>query len=113
VSISKSKECVVNVLSEEKQSAITAAVCEGVSIRAAARLHNVHKNTILRLGLKVGEGCTALHGKLMKNLNVSRIELDEVWSFVKKKRRNVGVEDQIQLVTSSSTWRWTRRAKPF
>jgi len=90
---SETESSVMNVLPQEKQAAIIAAICEGVSIRATARLHDVHKNTILRLGLKVGEGCTALHGKLMKNLNVSRIELDEVWSFVKKKRRNVDAED--------------------
>lgn len=83
----------MNVLSLEKQSAIIAALCEGVSIRSTARLHDVHKNTVMTLGRKVGEGCTAVHGKLMVNLNVARIELDEVWSFVKKKRRNVQEED--------------------
>src|SRR5579872_5038433 len=90
---SRCKSHVMNALSAEKQAAIIAAICEGVSIRATARLHDVDKNTILRLGLKVREGCTALHGKLMKDLQVSRIELDEVWSFVKKKRRNVDAED--------------------
>ncbi len=83
----------MNVLPAEKQAAVVAALCEGVSVRATSRLHDVHKNTILRLGLKVGQGCTALHGKLFKNLQVNRIELDEVWSFVKKKRRNVTAED--------------------
>ncbi len=83
----------MNVLSEDKQTAVIAALCEGVSIRATARLHDVHKNTVMRLGVKVGEGCTAVHGKLMKNLQIGRIELDEVWSFVKKKRRNVEAED--------------------
>lgn len=87
----------MNVLSQEKQAAIIAAICEGVSIRATARLQDVHKNTVMNLGRKVGEGCTALHGKLMVNLQVSRIELDEVWSFVKKKRRNVQ-EDDTDLV---------------
>jgi IS1 family transposase len=47
----------------------------------------------MRLGVKVGQGCNALHGKLMVNLHVSRVELDEVWSFVKKKRRNVQEDD--------------------
>lgn len=87
----------MNVLPQEKRAAIVAAICEGVSIRATARLHDVHKNTVMRLGQKVGEGCAAVHGKLMMNLNVARIELDEVWSFVKKKRRNVQ-EDDTDLV---------------
>ena len=83
----------MNVLSEDKQIAVIASLCEGVSIRATARLHDMHKNTVTRLGVKVGEGCTAVHGKLMTGLQVGRVELDEVWSFVKKKRRNVQAED--------------------
>jgi IS1 family transposase len=83
----------VNVLSGEKQCAVIAALCEGVSIRATERLTGTNRNTIMRLGAKVGEGCAVLHGSLMRDLHISRIELDEVWSFVKKKKRNVQAED--------------------
>src|SRR5580658_1641899 len=47
----------------------------------------------MRLGTKVGEGCAVLHGKLMRELHCSRVEFDEVWSFVKKKKRNVQADD--------------------
>lgn len=70
-----------------------AALCEGVSIRATERLTGINRNTIMRLGTKVGEGCAVLHGLLMRDLRVSRIEMDEVWSFVKKKKRNVQAHD--------------------
>ncbi|HVZ27736.1 MAG TPA: IS1 family transposase [Rhizomicrobium sp.] len=70
-----------------------AALCEGVSIRATERLTGIHRDTVMRLGVKVGQGCNALHGKLMVNLHCSRVELDEVWSFVKKKRRNIKADD--------------------
>ncbi len=66
-----------------------AAFCEGVSIRATARLLDVHKDSVMSLGLRVGQGCTAVHGKLMVNLQVHRIECDEIWGFVKKKRKKV------------------------
>lgn len=69
------------------------ALCEGVSIRATERLTGIHRDTIMRLGVKVGEGCAVLHGKLMRNLHCNRIEFDEVWSFVKKKKRNVQAHD--------------------
>lgn len=101
--------CAVNVLSSEKRAAIIAALCEGVSIRGTERLTNTHRDTVMNLGVKVGQGCTAVHGQLMKNLRVSRIELDEVWSFVKKKRRNVtaddheGVGDQFIYMAMDST----------
>ena len=87
-----------------------AALCEGVSIRATERLTNIHRDTVMRLGVKVGEGCSALHGRLMINLNVSRIELDEVWSFVKKKKKNISghedpdkVGDQFIYIAMDST----------
>ena len=50
----------------------------------------------MKLGVKVGHGCNALHGRLMVNLNVSRVELDEVWSFVKKKKKNVKDTDDAE-----------------
>lgn len=34
-----------------------------------------------------------MHGRLMQDLRCSRIEFDEVWSFVKKKKRNVQADD--------------------
>jgi IS1 family transposase len=88
----------VSNLSQDQKAAVIAAICEGVSIRATERLTGIHRDTIMRLGVKVGQGCTAVHGKLMTNLHVSRIELDEVWSFVKKKKKNVAAtEDQERI----------------
>jgi len=72
---------------------VIAALCEGVSLRTVSRLHDVHRDTAMRLSVAVGQGCTAIHGKLMVNLQVSRMELDEVWSFVKKKRKLVEAND--------------------
>lgn len=46
-----------------------------------------------RLGAKVGEGCEILHERLMIDLRVNRIEMDEVWSFVGKKKKNVKDSD--------------------
>ena len=83
-------------LSEDQKSAVIAALCEGVSIRATERLTGIHRDTIMRLGVKVGQGCNAVHGRLMVNLNVSRVELDEVWSFVKKKKKNVNDKDDAE-----------------
>ena len=47
----------MNILPRDKQVAVISALCEGVSVRATARLTGVNRNTILSLGLKVGEGC--------------------------------------------------------
>ncbi len=99
----------MNVLSHEKQCAVIAALCEGVSLRSVSRLLDVHRDSAMRLAVKVGQGCAAIHGQLMVNLNVGRVEFDEVWSFVKKKRRNVtetdgdDVGDQYIYIAMDST----------
>lgn len=80
-------------LSADQQSAVISSLCEGVSIRATERLTGIHRDTIMRLGVKVGEGCAVLHGRLMRDLHVSRIEMDEVWSWVKKKKRQITADD--------------------
>ena len=82
-----------NNLSFDRQVEIIAALTEGVSIRATERLTGVHRDTIMRLGVRIGFGCAAIHDALMQNLAVGRIELDEAWSFVGKKQKQLTPED--------------------
>jgi IS1 family transposase len=79
----------VNILPIEKQVAVISDLCEGVSIRATERLTGIHRDTIMRLGARVGTGCAKVHSRLMRDLNVSRLEFDEIWQFVGKKRKAV------------------------
>ena len=83
----------MNILSFDKQVAAISALTEGVSIRATERLTDMHRDTIMRLGLRVGESCAALHDRMMTNLQVGHIELDEIWAFVAKKQRRVTSAD--------------------
>ncbi|MGH6796720.1 MAG: transposase, partial [Methylocella sp.] len=64
-----------------------------VSVRATERLTGVNRGTILSLGVRVGQGCAVLHDRLMRDLNVTRIELDEAWSFVAKKQARLTPQD--------------------
>jgi hypothetical protein len=66
-----------------------AALTEGCSIRATERVVGVHRDTVLRLGVRVGEGCARLHGGMMRDLQVPVIELDEQRSFVGMKQKPV------------------------
>ena len=77
----------MNVLPFDKQVAIIAALTEGCSIRATERLTDTHRDTIMRLGLRVGQACAQLHDRHMHSLHVNRIEIDEVWSYVGKRQR--------------------------
>jgi IS1 family transposase len=78
-----------NVLSTDKQTAIIGALCEGSSIRSIERITGVHRDTIMRLGVRVGQGCMALLDAKMRNLPCTRLEMDEIWGFVGKKERHM------------------------
>ena len=79
----------MNVLSREKQIEVIAALCEGVGIRTASRLTGVNRGTVGTLALRVGMGCMELHDRIMVGVRTERLELDEAWSFVGKKQKNV------------------------
>jgi len=92
---------VANVLSTDKKIAVIGALAEGSSIRSIERITGVHRDTIMRLGVKVGEGCTALMDEKMRNLSCTRLEMDEIWGFVGKKDRNVRMGDGLEV---GSVW---------
>jgi len=79
----------MNVLASEKQTQVISAITEGMSIRSTSRMFDVERNTIGRLALRVGEGCERLHDRLMRNLQVNLIEMDEQWQFINKKAKHV------------------------
>jgi hypothetical protein len=82
-----------NHLSKDKQIAVTAALAEGSSIRGIERMTGIHRDTIMRLGVRIGQGCARLLDERMRNLGCKRIETDEIWGFVGKKMRHVKEDD--------------------
>ena len=84
----------MNLLSREQQIAAISALVEGVSIRATERLTGIHRDTIMRLGVRIGEGCAAVHDHLFHSLQIGWLELDEVWSYIGKKQKRVTPEDE-------------------
>lgn len=83
----------MNILPLDRQVAVIAGLCEGLSIRSTERLTGVHRDTIMRLGMRVGFGCDGIHNRLMQNLRPLIIELDELWAFVGKKQRRTTDDD--------------------
>lgn len=83
----------MNILPHHKQIEAISALTEGCSIRSVERLTGIHRDTVMRLGVRVGEGCAQVHDRLYRNINVPLIELDEVWSFIGKKQKRLTAED--------------------
>ena len=83
-----------NVLNTDKQIAVISSLCEGSSIRSIERIAGVHRDTIMRLGVKVGQRCKALMDRKMRNLETTRLEMDEIWGYVGKKEKHVRPGDE-------------------
>ena len=77
-----------NILKREKQVRAVSALCEGSSIRSIERMTGIHRDTIMRLGIRVGTGCAVLLDDLMQNLSCNYLQLDEIWGFIRKKKKN-------------------------
>lgn len=78
-----------NVLRTEKRTAIVAALVEGMSVRATARMLDVSKDTVNKLALELGEACIRHMDETLVDLPCKRLQVDEVWAYVGAKQKNV------------------------
>lgn len=83
----------MNRLSIDRQATAISALVEGNSIRSVERMTGIHRDTIMRLLVQVGDGCAALMDDEMRNLQSERIQVDEIWAYVGKKQRHVTSND--------------------
>ncbi|KYF62449.1 transposase [Sorangium cellulosum] len=82
-----------NVLPAEKRVRVLAALLDGNSIRAVERMTEVNHRTITRLLLALGAGAVRLHNRLVRDVQCSLVQVDEIWSFVQKKQARVTEAD--------------------
>lgn len=81
------------ILTREKQIAAIAALAEGNSIRATERMTGVNRNTIMNLGVRVGQGCADLMDQKMRNLDCKLLQFDEIWGYIGKKQKHLTPDD--------------------
>jgi len=82
-----------NNLDKAKQVAVISALAEGNAIRQIERITGVHRDTIMRLGVKIGQGCAALLDAKMRDLTCHHLQFDEIWGFIGKKEKHVRPND--------------------
>jgi hypothetical protein len=85
-----------NNLPTEKKVMAVSMLCEGNSIRSIERITGIHRDTIMRLGCRVGDACYRIHNEKMQNIGSRQIEVDEIWGFIGKKRKNTQAGDARQ-----------------
>jgi IS1 family transposase len=86
-------EAKVNILPFERQFQIISALVEGNSIRSTERMVGVHRDTIMRLLVRVGERCQVILDERMHGFHSRLIQADEIWTFVGKKEGHLSREE--------------------
>ena len=96
----------MNTLPRHKKTLILKYLVEGNSIRATARLAKVSKNTVTKLLIDAGKVCAAYQDEALRDLPCRRLEMDEIWSFVYAKERNVPRAKSAPR-EAGDVWTWT------
>ena len=82
-----------NHLKSDRKQAIIGLLVEGCSIRSIERVTGVHRDTICRLLVRVGEHCEEIMDREMRGLSCGSLQLDEMWGYVAKKQKRVRPDD--------------------
>jgi IS1 family transposase len=93
----------MNKLSHEKRVQIINLLVEGNSMRATARIADVAFNSVAKLFIDTAKVCLDYQDKTFRNLPCKRLQLDEIWSFIYSKAKNVP-DDKIG--EAGDVWTW-------
>ncbi len=92
-----------NKLPTEKKIMAISMLCEGSSIRGIERMTGVHRDTIMRLGVRVGQGCAEIMDDKMSELDLPNIQVDEMWGFIGAKQKTAKAND---MENAGDIWVW-------
>jgi transposase-like protein/IS1 family transposase len=70
---------------------------EGCSIRSTERLTGLNRNTIMRLLLVAAENSARIMRHKLSELEIARIQCDELHCFVQKRERMVSIEESAEV----------------
>ena len=76
-------------LSYDEITFIFRLLCEKISIKGIIRVLKHHEETIFRYIERFAEHAARINDFILTNIQIGDIELDEIWSFVFKKNKNI------------------------
>jgi IS1 family transposase len=96
----------MNKLPVAKRVQILSMLCEGSSMRSTSRVVDVSINTVSKLLIEAGLACIELHDELVRDVKASRVQCDEIWSFVYAKEKNIATA-KAAPDAAGDVWTWT------
>jgi IS1 family transposase len=95
----------MNKLPLAKRVQVLHLLVEGNSLRAASRISDVAYNTVAKLFVDAGRACAAYQDQALRNLPSKRLQLDEIWSFIYAKQKNVA-KAKAPPKNAGDVWTW-------
>lgn len=94
----------MNRKSVTERAKILHLLVEGNSLRSTSRIADCSINTVTKLMVEVAEACAWHQDTNLVNLPCKRVQVDEIWSFVYSKQKNIpeGMEGG-----AGDVWTWT------
>lgn len=96
----------MNQLPASDRARVLHLLCEGNSIRATCRITGVSKNTVIKLLNDAGRACAIYQDHALRELPCTRVQVDEIWSFVYAKEKNVETA-KAAPEGAGDVWTWT------
>jgi IS1 family transposase len=92
-------------LPEENFESIALSLAECVGVSSTSRIQQVKKKTVLLALTKAGVHAKKVSHFFLRNMRCSECQLDEMWSFIGKKEKNLNAAEKLQGVLGDA-WIW-------
>jgi IS1 family transposase len=95
----------MKTLTTAQRAKVLSLLCEGMSLRATARVTDIAYNTVCKLLVDAGKALSDYQDTLYVNLPCKRVQVDEIWAFVGAKEKNATAEQKARGF--GDIWTWT------
>ena len=92
-------------LREEAFETIARSLAEGIGVSTIARIQKVDKKTVLHVLARAADHAARISHALLRDVVVSECQLDEMWSFIFKKEKNLDAIEKLEG-TLGDAWIW-------
>ena len=97
----------MNKLPLAKRAQVLTLLCEGMSMRSVERTVGCSINTVDKLLRDAGNAALAYHDEHVRGVKATRVQCDEVWSFVHAKAKNAARSTRAGDPSIGDCWTWT------
>ena len=96
----------MNRLPAEQRALMYQLLVEGNSMASTMRIVRCSKNTVVKFLANAGRICHQYQDEVLRNLPCKRLEVDEIWSFIYAKNKNVQYAKNPPR-GAGDVWTWT------